>query len=144
MNESHYLTKAKHFWNPEWCAGDLFMESANAHYFFFLICGWPTLFLSLDVYAWIGRVSCWLFLAISWQKLNRSFGVRDSVVLFSAILFGILTDRFDMAGEWVIGGFEAKSISYIFVLWSISRLLEGDIFRCLVPAGFAIAFHAVI
>jgi hypothetical protein len=31
LNEPHYLAKAKHFWNPAWCAGDLFLESANAH-----------------------------------------------------------------------------------------------------------------
>lgn len=33
-NEPHYLVKAKHFWNPEWCKGDLFLESSNPHLFF--------------------------------------------------------------------------------------------------------------
>ena len=34
-NESHYLCKAKHYWNPEWCARDLFLSSSNAHLVFY-------------------------------------------------------------------------------------------------------------
>ena len=31
VGESHYLVKAKHYWQPAWCAGDLFLESRDAH-----------------------------------------------------------------------------------------------------------------
>ena len=31
VGESHYLVKAKHYWQPAWCAGDLFVESRDAH-----------------------------------------------------------------------------------------------------------------
>jgi hypothetical protein len=24
-NEAHYLCRLKHFWNPDWCPGDLFL-----------------------------------------------------------------------------------------------------------------------
>ena len=30
VNEAHYLAKAKHYWDPSWCRGDVFLEWANA------------------------------------------------------------------------------------------------------------------
>ena len=35
VGESHYLVKAKHYWDPAWCAGDLFLESRDAHGLFY-------------------------------------------------------------------------------------------------------------
>ena len=29
VNEAHYVGRLKHFWNPSWCAGDLFLESTD-------------------------------------------------------------------------------------------------------------------
>ncbi|MGE3777249.1 MAG: hypothetical protein AB7F89_08700, partial [Pirellulaceae bacterium] len=42
VNESHYLAKAKHYWNPDWCPGDPFLESADAHLAFYWLIGWLT------------------------------------------------------------------------------------------------------
>ena len=144
VNESHYLTKAKHFWNPDWCGNDIFLVSSDAHLFFFLTCGWPTLFLSLDTVAWIGRVLCWLFAAIAWVQLNRTIAVRQMYSIVSATMFVLLVERFNMAGEWVIGGFEAKSVAYIFVLWAINFFLRRRLDWCVALIGAAIAFHAVV
>src|SRR6187551_1664041 len=58
--ESHYLVKAKHYWNPEWCAGDQFLESFDTHVGFYWTLGWLTRFFSLDATAWIVRVLVWL------------------------------------------------------------------------------------
>lgn len=77
VNETHYLTKAKHFWDPDWCGQDLFLSSSNAHYAFFVLFGWPTTLLSLDAYAWVGRVLCWLAMAYAWMKLNRTLGIGN-------------------------------------------------------------------
>ena len=144
VNESHYLTKAKHFWNPDWCGNDIFLNSSNAHQFFFVTCGWPTLFLSLDAVAWIGRSLCWFAAAIAWVRLNQTVGIRTFYSPVTATMFVLLIERFDMAGEWVIGGFEAKSVAYVFVLWSINFLLQKRLDWCLGFVGAAIAFHAVV
>ena len=29
VNETHYIARLKHFWNPAWCSGDLFLESTD-------------------------------------------------------------------------------------------------------------------
>src|SRR5438045_7846391 len=44
VGESHYLVKAKHYWQPAWCAGDLFVESRDAHAMFYWTFGWVTRF----------------------------------------------------------------------------------------------------
>ena len=144
INESHYLTKAKHFWNPSWCQSDLFLESADAHYVFFVTCGWPTLFLSLDLFAWCGRVLCWMAMALSWVYLNRVLEIRQWFSVVSAAMFVIMTNRFDMAGEWVVGGFEGKSITYALVVLAVGLFLERR-WQGFWPAmGLACAFHAVV
>ena len=107
VNESHYLPKAKHFWDPTWCAGDLFLGSSFSHWLFYVTTGWLTRFLSLAATAWVGRIVTWLLFAYAWQRLSwRVISIRWFSI-FSSILFLLLNDRFHMAGEWVVGGFEA-------------------------------------
>ena len=56
VNEAHYLCRLKHFWNPDWCAGDLFLESTDTQVVFIWTFGWVTRWLSLTATAWVGRV----------------------------------------------------------------------------------------
>src|SRR4051794_17706862 len=67
VNESHYLVKAKYFWNPGWAARDFFLQSpserggsdlSESHLLFYLLTGWLTQFVSLYWYAAIGRGLC--------------------------------------------------------------------------------------
>lgn len=144
VNETHYLTKAKHFWNPDWCGNDLFLLSSDAHYAFFALLGWPTLFLSLDVYAWIGRALCWLAMAYAWFRLNKTCSITDWLTPFTAALFALLSNHFDMAGEWVVGGFEAKSITYVFVVLALDCFLTQRWNRFWIYLGAGCLFHLVI
>src|SRR5215813_2725036 len=67
--ESHYLVKAKHYWNPAWCAGDLFVESADTPLTFYWVFGWLTRWFSLDATTWILRVLVWGLLSFAWRRL---------------------------------------------------------------------------
>ena len=49
VNEPHYLTKARHYWDPSFAAGDFFLESADAHKVFYWSLGWLTCWFSLPV-----------------------------------------------------------------------------------------------
>src|SRR6185312_2973761 len=84
VGESHYLVKAKHYWQPAWCAGDLFVESRDAHGTFYWTFGWVTRFCSLTATAWIGRVITWLLLAWSWRRLSWAIVPRPLVSLLSS------------------------------------------------------------
>ena len=58
VNEPHYLCRLKHFWNPDWCAGDLFLESTDTQVVFIWTFGWVTRWLSLVGHR-LGRPRCW-------------------------------------------------------------------------------------
>ena len=75
-NEAHYLAKAKHYWNPAWCEGDLFLESADPHLVFYWTVGLLTKWFSLPTVAWFGRIAAWSSLAWAWQRLELADRAR--------------------------------------------------------------------
>ena len=96
-NEAHYLARMKHFWNPQWCAGDLFLESPESQPVFQTLFGWPSLWLSLPALAWCGRIFGWLLLAVGWVRLNRAIILQAGWGLLSAAISIVLLDRFHLA-----------------------------------------------
>src|SRR3954452_8924223 len=108
VNETHYIARLKHYWNPQWCAGDLFLESSDTQLVFIWLFGWLTRFVPLSATAWIGRVAAWLFVAWSWQRLSWRIVPKPMAAVLSAGLFLALNNYLQMAGEWVVGGVEAK------------------------------------
>ena len=144
VNETHYLTKAKHYWNPNWCPGDLFLDSADAHQVFYWACGWLTRFLSLPATAWCGRVATWGLLAWSWRRLSFALVPKSLFAVLSAALFVAATSRMHMAGEWMVGGLEAKGLAYVFVLLALTALTRGEWRAVWLLLGAASAFHVLI
>jgi hypothetical protein len=144
VNEAHYLAKAKHYWNPEWCTDDFFLNSADAHAVFYWTLGWLTMLLPLDGVAWIGRWLNWLFLAWAWRRLSHALIPRPLAAVFSAALFACLQDWGHMAGEWVIGGVEAKGFSYGFVFLGLEALVRAR-WRAVWPLlGAASSLHVLV
>ena len=144
VNEAHYLAKAKHYWNPQWCQGDFFLESADAHLVFYWTLGWLTQFLSLTATAWIGRCLTWLLLAWAWQRLSEAIVPGRLVALLTAALFAMFLRCGHMAGEWVIGGVEAKGFAYVLVLLGLEALVRGRWNAIWVYFGAASAFHVLV
>lgn len=144
VNESHYLTKAKHFWNPNWCPDDIFLSSSFAHWMFFVGFGWISKFVSLSVFAWMGRIITWLMLAWVWQRLSWKLIPQFGMSIISAIFFLLLNDRFHLAGEWVVGGFEAKGMAYAFVLLGLNQMVSRN-WKLVWPfLGLATALHVLV
>ena len=144
VNEPHYLGKAKHYWNPEWCPTDFFLNTADAHEVFYFAFGWLTMWLPLPAVAWCGRVLVWGLLAWAWQRLSKALDLGWLYSVLSAALFVALNDRFHMAGEWVVGGVEAKGFAWALVFFGLARLIRGDYLWALVLMGGATAFHVIV
>ena len=87
VNETHYIARLKHFWNPQWCKGDLFLESTDTQVVFIWLFGWLTRWLSLSATTWVGRAVTWIFLAWSWQRLSWRLVPRPLAAVLSAALF---------------------------------------------------------
>lgn len=144
VNEPHYLCRLKHYWNPEWCAGDLFLESADTQVVFIWTFGWVTRWLSLSATAWTGRILAWGFLAWSWQRLSWRVIPRPFAAVLSAAVFVTLISYAHLAGEWVVGGVEAKCFAYGFVLFALAELVDRRWNRLWLLLGAATAFHPLV
>ena len=144
VNEAHYLAKAKHFWQPTWCAGDAFLESDDAHIAFYWTAGWLTKFMSLTAFAWFGRIVTWLLLAATWHQFIRCFTRRSGDSLFSAAIALCLWHHFHLAGEWVVGGFEAKGFAMAFLFVALRRVASNQWGSAFVALGAASSFHVLV
>jgi hypothetical protein len=144
VGESHYLVKAKHYWQPAWCAGDLFLKSKDAHWTFYWTFGWLTKLCSLTATAWIGRVITWAILAWSWRRLSWAIVPRSLVSLLSAGLLLFFLRNFHLAGEWVVGGVEAKGFAYALAFLALEAIARDRWRAALLFAGAAGAFHVLV
>ena len=144
VNESHYLTKARHYWDPQWCANDFFLNTADAHLAFYWTFGWLTKLMPLPAVAWCGRLLTWGLLAWAWQRLSAAIVDRPFYAVFTAALFVTLNERCQMAGEWMIGGVEAKGFAYVLVLLALEAIVRGRWSWAIVLLGGATGLHAVI
>ena len=144
VNEAHYLAKAKHYWQPEWCEGDFFLESADAHEVFYWTFGWMTKYYSLPATAWIGRLLVWLLFAASWRRMVRALTNIRGAALLSAICLLPLTHYGHLAGEWLIGGIEAKGFAYPLLFLAIGKAAEGKWWQTWPLLGLASSFHILV
>jgi hypothetical protein len=144
VNEAHYLSRLKHYWNPTWCAGDEFLESTDTQLVFIWLFGWLTRFVSLTATAWIGRVVAWVSIAWAWQRLSWRIVPRRFAAVLSAALFIGLNTYLHMAGEWVVGGVEAKCFAYALVLWALREMVDGRWNSVWLLQGAAAAFHPLV
>lgn len=143
-NEPHYLCKAKHYWNPEWCSGDFFLESANAHAFFYQVLGSLTQWLSLHNTALVGRLAAFLLLAVGWYRLVRVFTPGTWSPLISAWIYLGIAALGNFSGEWIIGGIESKVFAYGFLFMALANACEQRWNRSAIYAGLTISWHPVV
>jgi hypothetical protein len=144
VGEAHYLAKARHYWDPAWCRGDVFLESRDAHAVFYWTFGWVTRLVSLEAAAWIGRGVTWLLLAWSWQRLSVAIAPQRLMAILTAGLMLVFIRWFHMAGEWIVGGVEAKSFAYALVFLSLESAVRTRWGLALLLAGGATAFHVLV
>lgn len=144
VNEPHYLCKALHYWHPDWCAGDFFLESKNAHTVFYLTVGSLTNWLPLDQAAWCGRLLATAILAWGWCHLLGRFHSCRWFPLQACWLFLLLASCGNFSGEWLVGGVEGKVFSYGFLFGALGEFQRFHTLRASVLAGLAVAFHPVI
>ena len=144
VNEAHYLTKAKHYWDSSFAPRDFFLNSADAHLAFYWSIGWLTKFCSLTTTAWIGRWISWLFLAGSLISVSRALGQARGLGIISGILFYVLQSNFHLAGEWVVGGLEAKGFAFGFCFLAFSCAIRKNWNFVWISLGLAVAFHVLV
>jgi hypothetical protein len=130
VNETVYLTKARHAADPAYAAGDFFLETPDAHGLFYLVMGPLAAALPLETAAWIGRIAGWLMLAVGFRHLAVPLvaavaGGGTWATLAAAAIFSLALRTTHAAGEWVLGGCEAKVFAWALVLAGLGEFVRG-------------------
>lgn len=150
VNEPHYLCKAKHYWNPAWCAGDFFLESSNTHLVFYWTIGALTQFVSLAKVAWLGRIGALALLSAGWMRLGRRLLGDAWAAVWALWVFLAWTVCLNLSGEWVVGGFqsggglEAKVFAYAFCFLGLSFAFERRWNGMGLWLGLAVGMHPIV
>ena len=144
VNEPHYLCKAKHFWNPDWCADDFFLDSAETHIVFYTTIGVLTKWFSLLTSAWLGRMLACLFLGLGWLKLIQQLAPGRWTPLWTAWVYQAIFAIGNFSGEWIVGGVEAKVFSYAFVFLALADWFQHHYRRAGFFMGLAVSFHPLV
>ena len=144
VNEAVYLTKARHAGDPAWGAGDFFLETPDAHGAFYLLLGPLAAALPLDQAAWVGRMLGWLALAAGFRHAVAPLLATPWARLVAAALFSLALRHTTMAGEWVIGGCEAKVFSWALVLTALGEWCAGRVATSWLTFGAATALHPIV
>ena len=144
LNEAHYLPKAKHAADPSWCPGDFFLSSPEAHGLFFRLLGPATTMFSLATATWLGRWLGWLALAAGFRHAAAILGLTSGRQLLAAAVFSLAARYTTMAGEWMIGGCEAKVFAWAAVLAAWGELAAGRWGVSWLLSGLATALHPLV
>ena len=144
VNEPHFLSKAKHYWDPAWCAGDFFLDSSNPHLVFYQTVGFLTQWCTLEQTAWIGRIGGLLLLTIGWTQLVRQLVQNRWSTVWAAWTLLAIAAAGNLSGEWIVGGIEAKVVCYALLFWAMAFVCRRCWHRAAICAGLAVSFHPVI
>ena len=144
VNEAHYLAKARHADDPAWCAGDFFLESPEAHGLFFRLLAPLAAAVPLSTAAWIGRWAGWFLLAAGFRYAAAAVLPAGWRRLLAAVVFSLAIRSTTMAGEWLIGGCEAKVFAWAAVLAAWGEAVRGRWLASWLFAGAAAAFHPLV
>lgn len=139
-NEFLYLLRLEpNFLPNDWT----FSSPANEHWFFNLIFGLPSRIFSLEFVGWAGRIGSWILSLIALITLGRYWEIaywKIAVSIFLWLAFGQAV----VGDEWIFGGFEAKSIAYICLLFSLVEFSKRRIIAPSMLLGLAFSFHPAV
>lgn len=144
VNETVYLTKARHAADPAWAAGDWFLETPDAHGVFYLLFAPVAAAVPLEQAAWIGRWAGWLAVATGFLHAVRPLLATSRDRLLAAALFAVLVRVTTAAGEWVLGGCESKVFAWALVFGGIGEFVRGRDARSWCLLGAATAVHPLV
>jgi len=144
VNEAVYLTKARHHADPAWGRGDFFLETPDAHASFYVLFGPIAAALPLEQAAWVGRILGWLALAAGFRHAAASTLATSWGRIAAAAIFAMALQHTTAAGEWVIGGCEAKVFAWAAVLAGLGELARGRFPSAAAWMGIATALHPIV
>ncbi len=144
FNEEIYFAFSKAYMDPQWIPNStLFTDFAGTRILFQAIFGWVLSHLSFENLAFYGRLLGYILLAFPIAAIAKNLRINNIVLVFWLTAFFVPQQNF-YAGEWIFGGFETKTIAYVFVFWSIWFLFKERFLPAVLFAAFSIYWHMLV
>ncbi len=143
-NEYSYLLRFRKVYDPNFLASDItFSTPTNEYWLFDHIFGLLTFLFSIQTIGWIGRIACWSILLFALMKLGKRWEIPVWMISVSIFLW-LYVGQSIIADEWMFGGFEAKCVAYICLIFALDRFCEAKDISAAILLGLAFSFHPVI
>jgi hypothetical protein len=145
-NENAYLVWPRVVFEPSYLKGDWSFSGTNyEHWIFNHLIGPVSEYVQLPVFAWIGRLACWITLAYLVLSVAERLHVPRVRAAIAVSIWVFAFWQTTIGGEWAFGTFEAKSIAYICLFGSLALALrpvsKRNILWAGVLVGLSISFH---
>ena len=142
-NEYDILPFARQVYDSSWLPSDWYLNlvigyRGVSNYFFGFLVDW----LGFLNGGYAGRLISYLLLAIAFFVFFRTIRLRFSLALIVLIVF--LGNQTLIAGEWIAGGADTKTLAYAFALLTFSFFFQKKYLIGFAFAGAALSFHVLI
>ncbi|MFN8412538.1 MAG: DUF6798 domain-containing protein [Anaerolineales bacterium] len=142
-NEFDVLPYARQTAIHNWLPKDWYLNlSIDYRYLFNLLLGNFISWVGFENGAYIGRLLEYLLFAIALYFFFKALKLNFSLGFFVLTLF--MFQHSVVAGEWMIGGVETKTIAYAFILLSFSLFFRKQYLLGFAFAGAALTFHVLV
>ena len=143
-NEYSYLLRLRKVYDPDYLARDITFSTPIKEYWLFdHIFGLLTFIFSIETIGWIGRIACWSILLFALMKLGKRWEIPVWMISISIFLW-LYVGQSILADEWMFGGFEAKCVAYICLIFALDRFCDEKDFSAAILLGLSFAFHPII
>ena len=145
-NEVDILPLANHYADPSWVSQDWYLSQAGGYRFLFeLTFGWLIVNFGFLATSIIGRLFCYSLVAIGLVLIGQQLRLSLPFLLLATIFFaGQGVGQGASAGEWIVGGLEAKAVAYGLILMAIALMLAGRYLGMALLLGLATSFHVLV
>jgi hypothetical protein len=145
-NEADVLPLAKHYIDRQWISQDWYLDRGAGYRFLFqTIAGWLAIHFGFLATSIIGRLSCYILVAWGFVLIGKQLQLEFRYLLLAVILATFPGwKQGAIAGEWFVGGFEAKSLAYSMVMLAIPLMLGKRYLGMTLLLGLATSFHVLV
>lgn len=143
-NEEGYLALAKQYYDPTWIPGSFtFTEWPGHRIIFQTVVGYFLSFLSFETVTFCGRLINFFLFSLPLARLFKLLRISNLGILFFLQIFYFSQQTF-FAGEWIFRGFEPKTISYIFIFYSLFYILKEKYIKSVIFTLFGTYLHVLV
>ena len=142
-NELDVLPFARQFFNHSWLPNDWYLNlDIGYRQIFSYIQGFLVDWLGFLNGAYVGRLVAYWFLAFALIVFFRAIGLRFFLGLIVVIFF--VQNQSLIAGEWIVGGVDPKTVAYGFGLMAFALFHKKKYLIGFALAGAALSFHVLV